>query len=169
MTPFSRHRLRPSRKFIPIEACARPRRLDEPPGGCQYIHLVFRGVRLARSGPVSLCDQPPTGELPIVYAIIEDGAHQYQVEEGATLDLQLHAVDEGQTTLEFDKVLLLNDGNETKVGQPYVEGARVTASIQGAVKGDKVTIIKMKRRKTYRRKQGHRQQYLRVKIDKIET
>jgi len=104
-----------------------------------------------------------------VYAIIEDGAHQYQVEEGATLDLQLHAVDEGQTTLEFDKVLLLNDGNETKVGQPYVEGARVTASIQGAVKGDKVTIIKMKRRKTYRRKQGHRQQYLRVKIDKIET
>ena len=104
-----------------------------------------------------------------MYAIIEDGAHQYKVEEGATLDLQLHDVDEDQTTLEFDKVLLLNDGSETKVGQPYVQGAKVTASIQGAVKGDKITIIKMKRRKTYRRKQGHRQQYLRVKIDKIET
>ena len=104
-----------------------------------------------------------------MYAIIEDGPHQYKVEEGTTLDVQLHSLDEDQDTLVFDKVLLLNDGNETKVGQPYLDGAKVTASIEGPVKGDKITIVKMKRRKTYRRKQGHRQQYLRLKIDKIHA
>jgi large subunit ribosomal protein L21 len=102
-----------------------------------------------------------------VYAIIEDGAHQYRVEEGALLDVQLHDIEDGQETVEFDKVLLLGSGEEARIGQPYIDGAKVTATIQGEVKGDKITIIKFRRRKNYRRKQGHRQQYLRVRIDKI--
>jgi len=104
-----------------------------------------------------------------VYAIIEDGAHQYRVEEGARLDVQLHDVAEDQQTLEFDKVLLVRDGQETRIGQPYVTGAKVSATVEAEIKGDKITIIKFRRRKNYRRKQGHRQGYLRVRIDKIEA
>lgn len=104
-----------------------------------------------------------------VYAIIQDGAHQYKVSEGDTLEVQLHDVEEDQKSLVFDQVLLVSDGGEPKVGQPYVEGAKVTASIDGEIKGEKTVIMKMRRRKGYRRKQGHRQHYLRVKIDKIEA
>jgi large subunit ribosomal protein L21 len=102
-----------------------------------------------------------------MYAIIEEGAHQHKVEEGVLLDIHLQDLEEGQESVTFDKVLLVNDGTDVKVGQPYVDGATVTASVTGEVKGDKVTIIKFKRRKKYRRKQGHRQRFLRVKIDKI--
>ena len=104
-----------------------------------------------------------------MYAIIEDGAHQYKVEEGDSLEVHLHDLDEGQTQIEFDHVLLVGGEGSPKVGQPYVEGAKVTATIDGEVKGEKITIQKIRRRKTYRRKQGHRQKYLRVKIDKIEA
>ena len=104
-----------------------------------------------------------------MYAIIEDGAHQYRVEEGQRLDVQLHDIDEGQTTLSFDKVLLTGDGENTRIGQPYLEGAKVTATIEGEIKGDKIVTIKLRRRKNYRRKIGHRQRYLRLKIDKIEA
>ena len=104
-----------------------------------------------------------------VYAIIQDGAHQYKVSEGDTLEVQLHDIEEDQKSLVFDQVLLVGDGSESKIGQPFVEGAKVTASIDGEIKGDKIVIMKMRRRKGYRRKQGHRQRYLRVKIDKIEA
>jgi large subunit ribosomal protein L21 len=104
-----------------------------------------------------------------VYAIIEDGAHQYMVEEGTVLDVQLHELAEGQTSLAFDKVLLVRDGDNTRIGQPYVDGAKVHATVQGEMKGDKITIIKFRRRKNYHRKQGHRQNYLRVRVDKIEA
>lgn len=104
-----------------------------------------------------------------MYAIIQDGAHQYKVNEGDTLDVQLHELDEDQKTLVFDQVLMVGEGSESKIGQPFVEGAKVTATIDGEIKGDKIVIMKMRRRKGYRRKQGHRQRYLRVKIDKIEA
>lgn len=104
-----------------------------------------------------------------MYAIIEDGAHQYKVEQGTRLDVQLHDLDAGQNTVEFDKIVLLKDGEDTKVGQPYVAGAKVTARVEGEVKGDKITTIKFRRRKNYRRKQGHRQRYMRVSIEKIEA
>ncbi len=104
-----------------------------------------------------------------MYAIIEDGAHQYKVAAGTKLDVQLHDLADQQQTIEFDKVLLVNDDGNVKVGQPYIPGAKVTASIEGELKGDKITIIKFRRRKNYRRKQGHRQKYLRVAIDKIEA
>ncbi len=104
-----------------------------------------------------------------MYAIIEDGAHQYKVEEGDSLDVQRHELDEGQTRIEFDHVLLVGGEGSPKVGQPYIDGAKVLATIDGEVKGEKIIVQKIRRRKGYRRKQGHRQKFLRVKIDKIEA
>jgi large subunit ribosomal protein L21 len=102
-----------------------------------------------------------------VYAIIEDGSHQYKVAEGDTLEVQLHDVPEGTQTLEFERVLLVSDGANVKVGQPYVPGARVSASVGDVVKGDKIRIIKFRRRKGYKRRAGHRQQFLRLTVDKL--
>ncbi len=104
-----------------------------------------------------------------MYAIIENGAHQYRVEPGTRLDLQLQDIAEDAKTLTFDKVLMVSDGGDVKIGTPYVEGAKVTASIDSEIKGDKITVIKFRRRKNYRRKQGHRQGYLRVSVEKIDA
>jgi large subunit ribosomal protein L21 len=105
----------------------------------------------------------------VVYAIIEDGSHQYKVEEGQVLEVQLHDLDDDAKTLEFTDVLMVGDGEKVTVGQPYVENAKVTATVAGEVKGEKVHIIKYRRRKGYRRKTGHRQRYLRVQIDRIQA
>ncbi len=104
-----------------------------------------------------------------MYAIIEDGAHQYKVGEGDTFEVQRRDLPEDQTTLEFDHVVMVGQGADSRIGQPYVEGAKVIAKIGGEVKGDKIDVIKFKRRKKYRRKIGHRQKYLRVKVEKIEA
>ncbi len=104
-----------------------------------------------------------------MYAIIENGAHQYRVEPGTRLDLQLQDVAEDATSLTLDRVLLVSDGGDVKVGAPYVEGAKVTASIDSELKGDKITVVKFRRRKNYRRKQGHRQGYLRVRVESIDA
>lgn len=109
-----------------------------------------------------------TQETPDVYAIIEDGSHQYKVEEGQSLDVQRRDLDEGQTTIEFDKVMFVS-GDEPQIGRPYLEGASVSATVQAELKGDKITIVKYRRRKDSRTKQGHRQRYLRVKIDAIKA
>ncbi len=103
-----------------------------------------------------------------MYAVIEDGSHQYKVEEGDTFEVQRHDLNEGQTTYEFDRVVMIGDGDNSKVGQPYVEGAKVTAKIGGEIKGDKIHIFKFRKRKGYRRKTGHRQRFLQLTVEKIE-
>ncbi len=104
-----------------------------------------------------------------VYAVIEDGAHQYKVEQGSTFEVQRHDLDEGQTTIEFDRVVMIGDGADSKIGQPYVAGAKVVARIVNELKGDKIHIIKYRRRKGYRRKIGHRQRFLQVTVSAIES
>ena len=104
-----------------------------------------------------------------MYAIIEDGSKQFIVKEGDRLDLELHDLAEGQETLQFDKVLLVRDGDRVQVGRPYVAGAKVTAEVQGELRGAKIDIVKFRRRKGYHLKKGHRQDYLRVTITKIEA
>ena len=106
-----------------------------------------------------------------MYAIIADGSHQYRVEEGQILDVELQKeLAEDAKTVEFDHVLVIGDLEEgAKIGQPTVAGAKVTASIVNEVKGPKIIIQKARRRKDYRLKKGHRQKYLRVKIEKIEA
>ena len=100
-------------------------------------------------------------------AVIRDGAHQYRVKEGLTLDVEYRAVDKG-ATLEFPEVLFVGgEGGQVKVGTPTVEGAKVVAKVIGPVKGDKVISTIFRRRKGLRHRRGHRQPYLRVQIEKI--
>jgi len=103
-----------------------------------------------------------------MYAIIADGSHQYRVEEGVVFDVQRKDLDEGAKKIEFDRILMVGGGDDgPKVGQPTVEGAKVTASILGEIKDNKLIIRKYNRRKGYTLKKGHRQQLLRVKVEKI--
>ncbi|MEZ6094160.1 MAG: 50S ribosomal protein L21 [Pirellulaceae bacterium] len=101
-----------------------------------------------------------------MYAIISDGGRQYKVEEGQTLDIDFREAAEG-SELTFDRVLAVSNGETLNVGQPTVSGASVTASVVGEVKGDKVYPQYFRRRKNSRRRTGHRQKYIRVKISKI--
>ena len=102
-----------------------------------------------------------------VYAIIETGGHQYKVQPGDLIRIEVPELEEGQQTVEFDRVLLVGDGEEVRIGRPVVEGATVTARIKDEIKGPKIHIHKMRRRKGYRRKLGHRQRYLEVTVDTI--
>lgn len=107
--------------------------------------------------------------VKVVYAVIEEGSHQYKVEQGTTFELQRHDLEDGQTTIEFDRVLMVGDGSDSKIGRPYVDGAKVVAHIVGEIKGNKIHIIKYRRRKGYHRKIGHRQRYLQVKVEAIQV
>ncbi|MEM7227658.1 MAG: 50S ribosomal protein L21 [Planctomycetota bacterium] len=105
-----------------------------------------------------------------MYAIIEDSGTQIKVQEGDVIDVDLRPLDDGTSSLSFDRVLVVGDGESAgNIGTPYVSGAKVAADIVGEIKGDKIDVIKFKRRKGYRRKQGHRQRYLRVKITGISA
>jgi len=102
-----------------------------------------------------------------VYAIIEDGGRQYRVQEGQVIDVDLRPMPEGSDAIEFDKVLLLGEGADAKIGTPVVSGAKVRGRVQGEIKAPKVESIHFIRRKGHYNKKGHRQQYLRVKIEQI--
>lgn len=102
-----------------------------------------------------------------MYAIISDGPHQYRVEAGQFLDVERKDLPEDATTITFDRVLFVGDDASRKIGQPVVEGATVTATVVGEFKGEKLYIQKYRRRKTYKRRTGHRQRFLRVQIEKI--
>ena len=101
-----------------------------------------------------------------MYVLIEILGKQYKAEEGAVLKVDKINKETGET-LEFDSVLMVRDGETTKIGSPYVKGAKVSATLEDQVKGDKIVIFKFKRRKGYRRKQGHRQGYSLIKVNKI--
>ncbi len=105
-----------------------------------------------------------------MYAIISDGAHQYKVEEGQRFEIQRQDISDGVDTLTFERILMIGDHPDgAKIGAPLVEGAKVTATILGEIKGDKLVIQKFRRRKGYRLKKGHRQKFLQVRVDKIEV
>lgn len=101
-----------------------------------------------------------------MYAVIETGGKQYRVQEGDTIFIEKVDGSEGDA-ISFEKVLLLSDEGEVKVGKPYVEGATVNADIVEQGKAKKIIVFKFKAKKDYRRKQGHRQPYTKVKIEKI--
>ncbi|SFC27690.1 LSU ribosomal protein L21P [Marinospirillum celere] len=101
-----------------------------------------------------------------MYAVIKTGGKQYRVQEGQTLKLEKLEVATGET-LNFDEVLLVSDGENIKVGAPLVDGAKVTAEVIDHGRGDKVRIIKFRRRKHHMKRQGHRQWYTEVKITGI--
>ncbi|MFN0016832.1 MAG: 50S ribosomal protein L21 [Pirellulaceae bacterium] len=104
------------------------------------------------------------------YAIIAADGRQYKVEEGQEIQVDLREELEGGATVTFDQVLVVSDGTNIKLGKPTLAGAVVTAEVINALeKGEKVFIQKMRRRKNYRRRTGHRQKYTRVKISKISA
>ena len=103
-----------------------------------------------------------------MYAVIQTGGKQHRVAEGDTLKVEKLAADEG-AAVELDKVLLVADGDDIKVGAPYVEGGKVTATVKSHGRGDKVTIIKFKRRKHHLKRQGHRQWYTELQITGISA
>ncbi len=105
-----------------------------------------------------------------MYAVIETGGKQYRVKEGDILDVErISGVSGEQKDVVFDRVLLVGDGDDIKVGQPIVEGASVNAQLVNEIRGPKVIVFKFKRRKQYRRKNGHRQDLHRVRIQGIQV
>ena len=101
-----------------------------------------------------------------MYAVIVTGGKQYKVKEGDRLKVERLSAEEG-AALEFDKVLLVADGDEIQVGSPYLDGGKVSARVTGHGRGKKIRVIKFKRRKNYLRTQGHRQAYTEVEITGI--
>ena len=102
-----------------------------------------------------------------MYAVIETGGKQYRVSEGDIIKVEKLVADVG-SDISFERILMLGEGEDVKVGTPLVDGARVTGRVVEQDRGKKIIVFKMKRRKNYRRKQGHRQDFTGVRIDKIE-
>ena len=103
-----------------------------------------------------------------MYAIVETGGKQYQVEEGRYVDVELLG-EEKDAKVVFDKVVMIVNGAKSKVGQPYVEKASVEGTIIKLDRAKKIIVYKQRPKKGYRKKQGHRQGYTRVMISKIRT
>ena len=101
-----------------------------------------------------------------MYAVIETGGKQYRVQEGDTVFVEKINTEEGDK-IDFSKVLLVAKEEDLVVGKPYVEGAKVEATVLEQGKAKKVLVFKYKSKKNYRKKQGHRQPYTKVKIEKI--
>jgi len=105
-----------------------------------------------------------------MYAVIETGGKQYRVEPGDIIDVErLAEVSEDNAEVVFDRVLMVGGGDATQIGRPTVDGAQVKATRLADVRGPKIVVFKMKRRKGYRRKNGHRQDLLRVRIEDIQA
>ena len=101
-----------------------------------------------------------------MYAIIRSQSKQYRVKEGDIIDVDLQ--DSKDKKISFSEVLLLNDNGKISIGKPLLKGAEVTAEVVEEIKAPKVIAYKFKRRKGYHRTVGHRQRYLRVKINSIK-
>ncbi len=101
-----------------------------------------------------------------MYAIVATGGKQYRVKEGEKLRIEKLTAEAGDT-VELDKVLLVGEGEDVKVGAPYLDGAKVTAKVAANGRGDKVKIVKFRRRKHSRKQMGHRQAYTEIEITGI--
>lgn len=101
-----------------------------------------------------------------MYAIVESGGRQYRAEVGHSFSVEKLPYEVGEQ-IEFDNVLLLADDEDVRIGQPTVSGVSVKATVVDQYKGKKIFVWKYRPRKRYRRRQGHRQQYTRLRIDEI--
>jgi len=109
-----------------------------------------------------------------MYAVIEQGGKQYKVTDGDTVLIELTDVADDAETIELDKVLMVADGEDIKVGAPYIEGAKVvgrfaTMAEEAVVKGQKLYPMHFRRRKNSRKRIGHRQKHLQVTIESISV
>ena len=109
-----------------------------------------------------------------MYAVIEQGGRQYKVSQGDVIEIELTEVAPDAKTIEMDKVLFVSDGQDIKVGTPYLDGAKVIATFSttaedAVVKGPKLYPTHFRRRKNSRRRVGHRQKFLQVTIETIDA
>jgi len=103
-----------------------------------------------------------------MYAIVATGGKQYRVKEGEKLRVEKLSAEAGET-VELDKVLMVGEGDDVKIGAPYLEGAKVTATVAANGRCDKVKIVKFNRRKHYRKQMGHRQSFTEIEITGISA
>ncbi|MBN2517203.1 MAG: 50S ribosomal protein L21 [Deltaproteobacteria bacterium] len=103
-----------------------------------------------------------------MYAVIKTGGKQYRISEGELLKAEKIEGSKGDT-ISFDDVLMVSRNGDTKIGTPHVDGAKVIGEIVSQTKGPKITVFKMKRRKGYRNKRGHRQHVTILKIKEISA
>jgi len=103
-----------------------------------------------------------------MYAVIKTGGKQYKVTEGQTLKVEKLPVEEGGS-VDLNEVLMVADGDDVKVGAPFIDGGKVSATVKAQGRGKKIEIVKFRRRKHYRKQQGHRQSFTEIQIDKISA
>lgn len=103
-----------------------------------------------------------------MYAVIQTGGKQYRVSEGQTLKVEKINAEQG-ASVSLDRVLMVANGDDVKVGSPFLAGGNVTATVKSHGKGEKVMIVKFKRRKHHLKRQGHRQQYTELTITGINA
>ena len=103
-----------------------------------------------------------------MYAVIKSGGKQYKVAKGDCLKVEKISADKG-SSIDIDQVLMVVDGDDVKVGAPYVDGGKVTATVKSHGKGKKVNIIKFRRRKHSRKKMGHRQWFTELEITDVSA
>ena len=103
-----------------------------------------------------------------MYAVIKTGGKQYRVSSGEKLKVEQLAADVG-SQITIDQVLLVADGEKLSIGQPLVKGAKVQATVVNHGRDDKVRIFKMRRRKHFKKQQGHRQNFTEIQVDKISV
>ena len=104
-----------------------------------------------------------------MYAVIETGGKQYRVEQGDVIDVEIGETGGAEESkITFDRVLMIGGGEGVRIGAPLVSGASVSGVLVDEIRGPKIKVFKKKRRKGYKKTQGHRQDLLRVRIDAIE-
>ena len=101
------------------------------------------------------------------FAVIETGGKQYLVSVGDVVEVELLGDLKEGDKIEFDKVLMVDNGKDTTIGEPYIKGAKVKATYQGLKKGTKITIVRYQQKSNRDRRIGHRQKYAQVKIDAL--
>ena len=103
-----------------------------------------------------------------MYSVFKTGGKQYRASTGDVIKVEKIEAEKG-ATIELDQVLMVGEGEDVKVGTPFLEGGKVTATVLDQGRGDKITVIKFKRRKNYRRKMGHRQYFTQIEITSIDA
>lgn len=101
-----------------------------------------------------------------MYALVEIKGRQYKAQKGDVIRVDLYSLDKG-SAVELDTVMMISDDNGVKVGAPYLNGVKIMATVEDHTKGEKVVAFKFKRRKSYRKKIGHRQKYTLLKVEDI--
>ncbi|EFL92572.1 50S ribosomal subunit protein L21 [Candidatus Regiella insecticola LSR1] len=103
-----------------------------------------------------------------MYGVFQSGGKQHRVSEGHIVRLEKLDVQEGEI-VEFDQVLMVADGENIKIGAPWLDGVKITATVMAHGRGEKIKIVKFHRRKHYRKQQGHRQSFTDIKITGISA